>query len=40
MVDMVLLEDCRTPKYCVVYGVYEQGTGSHTMDIVEAIRFR
>lgn len=40
MVDAVLLEDSRTPKYCVVYGVYEQGTGSHTMDIVEAIRFR
>lgn len=40
MVDVVLLRDYRTPKYCIIYGVYEEGTGSHTMEIVDAVRFR
>ena len=40
MVDVVLLRDYRTPKYCIIYGVYEEGTGSHTMEIVDAVRFQ
>lgn len=40
MVDVVLLRDYRTPKYCIVYGVYEEGTGSHTMEVVDAVRFQ
>lgn len=40
MVDVVLLRDYRTPKYCIIYGVYEEGTGSHTMEVVDAVRFQ
>ena len=40
MVDIVLLKDWRTSKYCLVYGKYEQGTGSHTTEILDGIRFQ
>lgn len=40
MVDVVLLRDWCTRKYCLIYGKYEEGTGSHTMEIAESVRFR
>ena len=40
MVDVVLLRDWRTRKYCLIYGKYEEGTGSHTMEIAESVRFQ
>lgn len=40
MVDIVILRDWRTEKYCLVYGKYEQGTGSHTTEILDAVRFQ
>lgn len=40
MVDIVILRDWRTAKYCLVYGKYEQGTGSHTTEILDAVRFQ
>ena len=40
MVDVVLLRDWRTKKYCLIYGKYEEGTGSHTMEIAESVRFQ
>lgn len=40
MVDIVLLRDWRTSKYCLVYGKYEQGTGSRTTEILDGIRFQ
>ena len=40
MVDIVILRDWQTSKYCLVYGKYEQGTGSHTTEICDAVRFK
>lgn len=40
MVDVVLLRDWCTRKYCLIYGKYEEGTGSHTMEIAESVRFQ
>lgn len=40
MVDVVLLRDWRTKKYCLIYGKYEEGTGSHTTEIAESVRFQ
>ncbi len=40
MVDIVILRDWLTSKYCLVYGKYEQGTGSHTTEICDAVRFK
>ena len=40
MVDIVILRDWLTSKYCLVYGKYEQGTGSHTSEICDAVRFK